>query len=109
MRDYAETAILLRNWPRICAEYKDSLDELHDDAADAIEELQAQVPHWISVEERLPEVCHTVLVTNGEDVYTDYRIRVIRNRKRADEWAHDDATFPITHWMQLPAPPKEDT
>ena len=44
MRDYAELVVnRLRNWPRICAEYKNSVDELHDDAADAIEELLVKV------------------------------------------------------------------
>ena len=29
----------LRDWPRICAQYDGSVDQLHDEAADAIEEL----------------------------------------------------------------------
>lgn len=50
MRDYAETVNRLRNWPRVCVEYKNSVDELHDEAADAIEELLrigAKMHTWI--------------------------------------------------------------
>lgn len=29
----------LRDWPRVCAQYDGSVDQLHDEAADAIEKL----------------------------------------------------------------------
>ena len=72
---YDELIKDLREWPRICIEYTGSLDELHDKAADAIEELQADKtalngtvtnlleqikdlgePRWIPVTERLPDM-----------------------------------------------------
>ena len=36
---YGELLERLRDWPRICAQYDGSVDQLHDEAADAIEEL----------------------------------------------------------------------
>jgi hypothetical protein len=41
---YNELIKDLREWPRVCVEHTGSLDELHDKAADAIEELQKRVP-----------------------------------------------------------------
>ena len=36
---YDELIKRLRDWPKICAQYDGSVDQLHDEAADAIEEL----------------------------------------------------------------------
>ena len=36
---YDELVKRLRDWPKICAQYDGSVDQLHDEAADAIEEL----------------------------------------------------------------------
>lgn len=36
---YDELVKRLRDWPKICAQYDGSVDQLHDQAADAIEEL----------------------------------------------------------------------
>ena len=36
---YDELVKRLREWPRVCVQYDGSIDQLHDDAADAIEEL----------------------------------------------------------------------
>lgn len=36
---YEELVKRLRDWPKICAQYDGSVDQLHDEAADAIEEL----------------------------------------------------------------------
>ena len=79
MNEYAELIKELREWPRACAEYDGSVDQLHDRAADAIENLQGQLSvyregtkvrfvknddgttevrfenQWIPVTERLPE------------------------------------------------------
>lgn len=40
---YDELVKRLRDWPRICAQYDGSVDQLHDEAADAIEELNSQL------------------------------------------------------------------
>lgn len=36
---YDELVKRLRDWPRVCTQYDGSVDQLHDEAADAIEEL----------------------------------------------------------------------
>ena len=70
------------------------------EAADAIEELQSQLPRWIPVSDRLPENDKTVLVWNRRnsreyfDVYDHGRWIIL-------EWED------ITHWMPLPEPPKD--
>lgn len=33
----------LRDWPRVCAQYDGSVDQLHDEAADAIEAMSEYV------------------------------------------------------------------
>lgn len=38
---YDELVKRLRDWPRVCVQYDGSVDQLHDEAADAIEELEA--------------------------------------------------------------------
>lgn len=68
------------------------------------------VPHWISVEERLPETDDWVIVAILDDrgdtpyQYADFgwyldaaRCWIINAEQRRD----------VTHWMPLPAPPKE--
>jgi len=65
MVDYADLIKRLREWPRVCVEYKDSVDELHDQAADAVEELfkAAKSMHtWIFLnsgdEQEAYDECH---------------------------------------------------
>ena len=67
-------------------------------AADAIEEL---LPRWIPVTERLPEPGSVVLAYSSE-LFT-----VIAYYNDDEEWDIPDPE--ITHWMPLPAPPKEET
>ena len=76
-------------------------------SADAIEELQAQVPHWISVEERLPEDKEIVLA------YISELCLIIRARRIGGDWFRTDrdlftlSCYTVSHWMPLPAPPEE--
>ena len=116
MRDYASIAEALRCCryasERGCAEcpYRLNNNEkcahLLNDAADAIEELLAKVPHWISVEERLPENGKFVLVSDGDDIDTACRYKALTpDEVETFFW---DSVLEVTHWMPLPEPPKED-
>ena len=74
-----------------------------NDAADAIEELLAAVPHWISVEERLPEIGRSVLLFNGA-VHIGWRVDGKRFRFLSERFPDHP-----THWMALPESPEEAT
>ena len=80
-------------------------DERAKEAADAIEELLAAVPKWISVEERLPDVAEKVLTYNGDFVSENWLCTVASKVGRVNVWAYSEGF--VTHWMPLPAPPKE--
>lgn len=94
-------------------------------AADAIEELQFQrdlsihnyqimatayeetydlVPSWIPVTEKLPEKYDPVLVYSPTGIMVDAYIGVYDGK---DYFGMN--TYHVTHWMPLPAPPKEET
>ena len=92
----------LKRWPRVCVQYDNSVDELLDKAADAIEELSK--PRWIPVTERLPEKRKWVLCTCRSNI-----VDVLRYENA--EWYHDPTHIYmfefVTHWMPLPTPPKE--
>lgn len=75
-----------------------------NEAADAIEELLAAVPHWISVEERLPKKDETVIVYyswTGQSG-TEYRETSLAT---LDEMRY--CGNKLIGWMPLPEPPKE--
>jgi hypothetical protein len=68
-------------------------------------------PQWISVKDRLPEIYQRVLIlirgrifiSSIEEEYGgEYRDGVIRFWDGDWDWPE------VTHWMPLPAPPKED-
>lgn len=73
-----------------------------NDAADAIEELLAAVPKWVSVEERLPEPRTVVLLFSHEGTFVGY----MHDDKRFTVYASSYPERP-THWMPLPKAPKE--
>ena len=65
--------------------------------------IRNQLPHWISVEERLPEQGERVLVSNGGFICESYL-------SQSGKWQRggvDMFFMTPTHWMPLPAPPKE--
>ena len=85
-------------------------------AADAIEALSATISkmekatHWIPVTERLPEeyvnvLCHLMSLGRQSEYYSiDHLMEDGQWWKAANSWKHE-----VTHWMPLPAPPKEET
>jgi len=86
-------------------------DSLKHDAADAIEELLAKVPKWISVEDALPSRYETVLlnIQTCKDSYVtigDYEPNELRFRDFADRNNQVYCGDIVTHWMPLPTPPK---
>ncbi len=60
------------------------------------------IPDWISVKERLPERSERVIayspVMNGTEAEIQINRGFMLHFERSD----------ITHWMQLPKPPKEE-
>lgn len=94
------------------------------DALAYIQQLEAQVPKWISVEERLPEdtlapakktpfkaikVLVAIKAKNGFTVRTQTRFKETRypGGKAVTEWKWRHSAGVVTHWMPLPEPPKE--
>jgi hypothetical protein len=126
MRDYAKLVKALRHCIitipcDVCPYYSHGdkpskeCSTMNFSAADAIEELLAelvtlrnQLPTWISVEERLPESGERVLIMfkplEGEE-----NISIGWLTKSGFDCYDDSVYFfrSVTHWMPLPAPPKE--
>ena len=96
---------------------EDCIGKLTTDAADAIEELLADVPKWISVEERLPDEWREVLTYSPihSDEKNPHMIQLcwyIGNGKWRECQYGEIMEIPITHWMPLPKAPeplKEET
>jgi hypothetical protein len=119
MRDYEELVKALRD--------EDNCNVLDyiDEAADAIEDLEAALTasneaiaksrgKWISVEERLPEDGVFVLAANddGKMLVAKYESEVLGWYLKYccydfDVWDSEE-NGPVTHWMPLPLPPKEE-
>lgn len=86
-------------------------DELMADALELIGELEAKIPRWISVEERLPED-----VKDGEGYCVNYLVYISEYRsvdianyiEEADMWVCLGVPVNVTHWMLLPDVPKEE-
>ena len=104
--------------------YKDDDDALcmmHicSDALAYITQLEARVPKWISVKERLPEPSTYVLALTapgalsvGQNVIVADYIHPKREERGVFVIAYtpyaDQYILPVTHWMPLPEPPKEE-
>ena len=118
MRDYAE---LVKAWQYCtvsktcdgCPMQKNCPEISHQIvAADAIEELLAAVPKWISMEERLPDEWREVLTYSPihSDEKNPHMIQLcwyIGNGKWRECQYGEIVEIPITHWMPLPKAPKE--
>lgn len=97
---------------------KNWASENYDLISEENKRLEAQVPKWINVEGRLPEIGEIVLAYVDE-LRLIIRAKIVdakdyRGERRID-WARVDpdpfflSCYTITHWMPLPEPPKEDT
>lgn len=76
---------------------------LNADVLFCIEQLEAQVPKWISMEERLPEKTDKYIVcTAKRSVYCTKFHKCGKGGDFRTDNIH------ITHWMPLPEPPKEE-
>ena len=79
---------------------------MHQDTLAMIQQLEAQVPKWISVEERLPEDDDDVLMMTDMGMSMGYYCRDSFSDRWVD-YVNSDSRC-VTHWMPLPEPPKED-
>lgn len=73
-------------------------------------EAEAQVPRWISVEERLPDsVC---LAVNGCGAmmvgYVEHDKYSVETRYSCEDHDTGCGLLDVTHWMPLPQAPKEE-
>lgn len=73
------------------------------DALALIQQLEAQVPRWISVEERLPEDMDDVLTWVGGLV----EVGCYDESNECWELYTYVGDGSVTHWMPLPEPPEE--
>lgn len=98
-----------------CPYYK-SMDDMwcgerkSRDALEYIQQLEAQVPRWISVEERLPERGITkcsACVKCGDGLKRVVCASYNAELKLWTGWHGEKIGNEITHWMPLPAPPEE--
>lgn len=91
-------------------------DKLKQEAAGLIEqqaariaELEAKVPRWVPVTERLPEIEQRVLVL---DRHGNKMVRTMRRLASEEEPSfRPEGLVPqkhITHWMPLPEQPETD-
>ena len=87
--------------------------ELTMDAFAYIKQLEASVPRWIPVEERLPEkyvalkyeYSSDLLVYDGKNIRTAYYFHTTEVWHNAED---EDETVNVTHWMPLPEPQEEE-
>ena len=89
-------------------------ESVREDALALIRQLEAEVPQWISVEERMADEEKIALVFGRGEVskgtLIEYLPRVHVAYTRKGEWILYDSGELVhaTHWMPLPEPPQED-
>ncbi len=74
-----------------------------------IEKLRGQVPRWIPVEERLPEVWRndeTAELVNYMIYSPDFGVDIGNYHAKAKKWLCMALPCTVTHWMPLPSGPE---
>lgn len=84
-------------------------DLMDTDIHTYIQQLEAQVPKWISVEERLPEGEEYVLCWYKDEFGDEWSTVGLKWGCAWDLDIDDNSgrNLTVTHWMPLPKPPKE--
>ena len=76
-----------------------------------IEKLRGQLPRWIPVEERLPEVWRndeTAELVNYMIYSPDFGVDIGNYHAKAKKWLCMALPCTVTYWAPLPEPPKEE-
>ena len=104
-QDYKAQGIALDWWRRNCYDIRDGVVDIIDAYSDGVI-YGWNNPNWISVEDELPEKHFVdtsskwVLVSIKGNVFIDSY-----NHKHK-EWVNNGKR--VTHWMQLPQPPRKE-
>lgn len=86
------------------------------DALAYINQLEARVQKWISVEDRLPEddvdvIVYAVSNNGGYTIAVTFHTHTLYGLNIegwASPWQYFTSHYTITHWMPMPEPPKEE-
>lgn len=90
--------------PRECPYYREDCNSgalPYQDFSAYTKQLEAQIPRWIPVEERLPEDGQGTLVICRDGYITTMAYEYER------WWWQGTEDQTVTHWMPLPEPPSE--
>ena len=96
----------------MCADALDYIQQLENhigELTEKVAQLEAAQPKWISVDERLPEQFVSVLVYMPDEypcptVHECY----LRPDGKWDAAHYTRTPDEVTHWANMPEPPKED-
>lgn len=99
----------------LCDDLAEAADRLENQNAhiaalqQEIEKLRGQVPQWIPVEERLPEVWRndeTAELVNYMIYSPDFGVDIGNYHAKAKKWLCMALPCTVTHWAPLPEPPE---
>lgn len=98
-----------------CAIMREAADRLANQSThiaalqQEIEKLRGQVPRWIPVDERLPEVWsndETAELVNYMIYSPDFGVDIGNYHAKAKKWFCMALPCTVTHWMPLPSGPE---
>ena len=106
---YCEAADAIEELQQTVEHYKGCSDDWYREACD----YKAMLPRWIPVTERLPQEWKSVLTCQpyvGDEDKPLIRVSwYIGNGSWRECEMANKLVLPVTHWMPLPEPPKEET